>query len=166
MRFSLKRLLLVILGLSAAFAVAGGLINQTAIMHVLFRTADKEVVLESRSLEPWGTSFELRQGSRTLIPRQAISLRPLKLSQFHKYEFAPDEEVVAYFAQDEDPTKLDVLLLVDLKSNAYCVYWGGCRADKCNTLSWNVWAQRQTAFQEFHGGVVSPDNLETANDRK
>ena len=62
MRFSLKRLLLVILGLSAAFAVAGGLINQTAIMHVLFRTADKEVVLESRSLEPWGTFFELRQG--------------------------------------------------------------------------------------------------------
>ena len=157
MRFSLKQLLLVVLGLSAVFAVVGGLANQTAIVRVLFNTADKEVGLESRSVEPRGTFFELRQGSRTLISKRPISLRPLRLSHFHKYEFAPDEELVAYFAQDEDPGKLDVLLLVDLKSNAYSVYWGGCRADKCNTLDWSVWDQRQIDFLKFHEGATKPE---------
>ena len=152
MRFSLGRLLIVVLVCSAVFAIAGAVLNQTAFMQVLFRAADKEVLLTSSSIDTRGTFFELRQGNRALISKKEISLRPIKLSRFQKYDFAPDSKVVAYFAEENDPEKLNVLLLVDLESDAYSAYWGGCRAKKCQKLDWAVWDQREAEFQDFRRG--------------
>jgi len=156
--------MLVTLVLATLFAVSGALINHSALMQVLFRTADKEVLIEASNVNPRGTFFELRQGSRKLIDKRAISIRPIKLSQFKKHEFSADLKVVAYYSVEEDPANLDVLLLVDLESNAYSVYWGGCRADKCLKQKWKFWDNQQKRFKKYLGQLKSTSQADADRD--
>ncbi len=123
-----------------------GLVVNDAVISRLFPADDKEVIIESSNAVPRGTFFRLLRGERELIPKTAVSIRRLELGAFNRYEVS--EFVVGYHCPAPSSKTLDVLLLVNLRKNAYAVYWGGCRADKCNKADWQFWDQQNELFLE------------------
>lgn len=146
-RFSLQRMLVMVTLCAILFALVGFVLHIT--VSSVFIEGEKQVVFQSSQAAPRGTFFELVQGDRTIIEKRMISLRPILVTDIDSVPFDPTDNVMAYYYQPDDPDMMDMLLLVELDRDAYAIYWGGNRADKCRKRSWKDWDRYQERFVHF-----------------
>lgn len=144
-QFTLRKLMAIAMSLALVTGLVGAVINKTHSYRSHFQAGDQEVVFESSKVAPRGTFFEFYSPSGERIARRSISPHPISTKRIRLCPFDPSGDVLAFFYDNPNPETLDLLFLVDLKKNAYAVYWGNCRADKCSTIQWPTWDQRKSA---------------------
>ena len=75
---------------------------------------------------------------KLLAARDPIGIRPLNPNKFSQTELGNG----VYAFQYSEAERLDLILLVDTSIDAYAVYWGSNRADKCDSVDWKTWEKQ------------------------